>query len=160
MLRLVLAAFHLLALGIGLGAIWARARALDRAAQGTALTPDRLRPVFGADNWFGVAAVLWLGTGLWRALAGTEKAPAYYAHNVVFQMKMALFVIVLLLELWPMMTLIRWRGVVRRGETPTDNPRTAARLARVSYTEVALLVLMVFAAVSMARGYGAQGQVL
>jgi putative membrane protein len=156
MLRLLLAVLHLLALGIGLGAVWARARALDSAAR-TALAPDRLRAAFAADNWWGIAAVLWVGTGLWRALAGTEKAPAYYAHNVVFWMKMALFVTVLLLEIWPMVTLIRWRAAIRRGETPAANPRTAAYLARISYAEAALVVLIVIAAVSMARGYGARG---
>ncbi len=97
MLRLVLAAAHLIALGIGLGSVWARARALRAAARDGAagaalaagdltpggLSPERLRPAFEADNWWGVAAVLWLGTGLWRALAGTEKTPSYYAHNVV-----------------------------------------------------------------------------
>jgi putative membrane protein len=156
MLRLALAAVHLLALGIGLGAIWSRARALDGAAR-TALTADHLRPAFTADNWWGLAALLWLATGLWRALAGTEKAPAYYANNALFRLKMALFVAVLLLEIWPMVTLIRWRRVIGRGETPADNPRIAAQLARISYAEAALIVLIVCAAVSMARGYGARG---
>jgi putative membrane protein len=112
--------------------------------------------VFVADNWWGIAALLWLVTGLWRALAGTEKTPAYYVHNVVFWMKMGLFVAVLLLELRPMVTLIRWRAVIRRGATPSDNS-TAASLAKISYAEAALVVLIVIAAVSMARGYGARG---
>jgi putative membrane protein len=155
-LRILLAALHLLALGIGLGAVWARGRALDSAAR-SALTPDRLRPAFAADNWWGLAALLWLVTGLWRALAGTEKTPTYYAHNDVFWLKMVLFVTVLLLEIRPMVTLIRWRAVVRRGATPPDNPRTAASLAKISYAEAALVVLIVIAAVSMARGYGARG---
>jgi putative membrane protein len=155
-LRLLLAALHLLALGIGLGAVWARGRALDSAAR-AALTPDRLRPAFVADNWWGVAAILWLVTGLWRALAGTEKAPAYYAHNVVFWVKMALFITVLLLEIRPMVTLIRWRALIGRGATPADNSRTAASLAKISYAEAALVVFIVIAAVSMARGYGARG---
>lgn len=158
MLRLLLAAAHLLALGLGLGGVWARARALGgaaRAAEG--LTATRLRPAFEADNWWGVAAGLWLVTGLWRAIGGTEKTPSYYAHNVAFWDKMGLFATLLLLEAWPMVILIRWRVAVRRGVPPPGGPRTAARLARVSEVEVALLVLIVLAAVAMARGYGARG---
>ncbi len=176
MLRLALAAAHLLALGIGLGSVWVRARALRGAAQdaGTraalgpsgpspdspspdGLTPGSLRPAFVADNWWGVAAGLWLATGLWRAIGGTEKTPSYYAQNVVFWAKMGLFATLLLLEAWPMVTLIRWRIAVGRGVLPPGGPRTAARLARVSEVEVVLVVLIVLAAVAMARGYGARG---
>lgn len=125
MLRLLLAAAHLLALGIGLGSVWARARALDRAAR-AALTPTSLCPVFEADNWWGVAAVLWLVTGLWRALGGAEKAPSYYEHNTVFWAKMGLFAVLLLIESWPMVTLIRWRAALGRGTQPPGSARTAA----------------------------------
>ena len=67
--RWLLAAFHLLALGVGLGAVWARGRALRGALD----TPS-LRRVFYADTWWGVAAFLWIGTGVLRGtvtFAGT-----------------------------------------------------------------------------------------
>ena len=77
-LHWVLAALHLLALGIGLGAVWARGQNLR-----SALTPEDLRRVFRADNLWGLAAVLWISTGLWRLLAGVEKTTGYYLHNHV-----------------------------------------------------------------------------
>src|SRR5205823_4007875 len=93
MLRLFLAAMHLIALGIGLGAVWQRATALsgplDRAAMVRA---------FRADTWWGIAAALWIATGLWRLLAGTEKGSSYYMHNQFFFAKMSFLVIILLLE--------------------------------------------------------------
>src|SRR5919206_2160505 len=100
MLRLTLAWLHLLALGVGLGAVWARARSLRGPLDAAAL-----RRAFVADAWWGVAAGLWLATGLWRLLAGTEKATGYYLTNHVFFAKMGMFVLVLLLEVWPMATL-------------------------------------------------------
>jgi putative membrane protein len=153
MLRLILAAMHLIALGIGLGAVWQRATALngplDRAAMVRA---------FRADTWWGIAAALWIATGLWRLLAGTEKATTYYMHNDVFFTKMAFLVIILLLEAGPMITLIRWRQIAGRGTSAWNpNPAEARRIARVSYIEAALVVAMVFAAVAMARGYGERG---
>ena len=63
MLRWLIATLHLLALPLGLGAVWARSRALRGA-----LSVDGLRRVFVADNLWGVAAVLWIGTGLLRAV--------------------------------------------------------------------------------------------
>jgi len=154
MLRIALAVLHLLALGIGLGAIYARARALHRV--GTA--PDALGRAFVADSWWGIAALLWISTGLWRAIAGTEKSPGYYWSNHVFYAKMGLLVLVLLLELWPMITLIRWRAAARRqtlGPSETLAP-TGRLLARVSDVQTLLVVGMVAAAVLMARGYGAR----
>lgn len=159
MLRLSLAVLHLLALGIGMGAVYGRARAL--ALVGTA--PDALRRAAIADAWWGVAALLWVSTGLWRALAGTEKVSGYYWSNHVFYAKMGLFVAVGLLEVWPMLTMMRWRrGLGADGGAAlvagdAGLARTARRVARVSDVQLLLLVGIVVAAVMMARGYGARG---
>ena len=149
MLRSLLAAVHLLALGIGLGAVWARGRALREP-----LDAQGFRRVFEADAWWGVAAILWLVTGLWRLLAGTEKATAYYMVNHLFWGKMVLFVLILALELAPMIALIRWRRMVTAGQAP-DASR-AAGYARTSFIEAFLVALMVLVATAMARGYGAR----
>src|SRR5205085_3424699 len=90
--------------GIGLGAVLSRARAL-----GGALDAGALRRAFAADSWWGAAALLWISTGLWRLVAGTEKDTAYYMQNHAFFAKMGALGILLLLEIWPMVTLIRWR---------------------------------------------------
>ena len=160
MLRITLAALHLLALGIGLGAVYARARALHRlsAAAGDAERDATLRGVFAADAWWGIAALIWISTGLWRVLAGTEKATGYYWSNHVFYAKMGFLVVVLLLEVWPMTTLIRWRSAAARQALPPAGAVAAAgrRLARVSDVQTLLVVAMVVAAVLMARGFGAR----
>ena len=148
MLRLTLALLHLVALGTGLGAIWGRARAL-----GGALDAGALRRAFAADSWWGASAALWISTGLWRLFAGTEKDTGYYLQNHVFFTKMAALVLILVLEIWPMVTLIRWRiGAARSSARP--NVPAARRIAAISYIQAALLVLMVAMAVAMARGYG------
>lgn len=148
--RWLFAAFHLLALGVGLGAVWARARALKGP-----LDTLGLRRVFYADNLWGLAAGLWIGTGLVRAFGGLEKGSMYYLHNHVFWTKMALLALILVLEVTPMLALIRWRALVRRGE-PVDT-RPAGRLASISYVQAGLVALMVLAATAMARGFGARG---
>lgn len=154
MLRIALAGFHLLALGVGLGAVWVRARSL-RAVP----TLDSLRSALSADAAWGIAAALWIGTGLWRVLGATEKSTTYYMHNHLFFTKMALLAIVLVLEAWPMVTLNRWRRAIARGEAPplpSVAPK-ALRIGVISYVEAAIVVLMMFIAVAMARGLGVRG---
>src|SRR5690242_18037165 len=119
-LRWLFATVHLLTLPLGLGAIWARSRALHRVR-----SPADLRAVFVADNFWGLAAGLWIGTGLVRAFGGLEKGTAYYLHDRVFYVKMGLLVVVLLLEIWPMTTLIRWRVSLRRGRPIVTTPAPA-----------------------------------
>ena len=147
LIRWLLAATHLLGLGIGLGSAWARGLALRGQ-----LDPAGLRRVFYADNWWGVSAIVLIGTGLVRAFAGFEKGSTYYLHNHLFWTKMALLGLILLLEIRPMVTLIRWRMQVGRGEQP--DTRSASRFAATSTLQAVLLVLMVLAATGMARGWG------
>jgi putative membrane protein len=100
----------------------------------------------------GIAALLWISTGLARAFAGLEKGSAYYLANEAFWLKMGLRALVLIMEIWPMVTLIRWRIQLSRGETlDTSN---AGRFARISALQAVLVVAMVFAATAMARGLG------
>jgi putative membrane protein len=148
MTRWLLAAFHLMALGIGLGAVVARAYAL----QGP-MDSSGIRRVLTADNWWGVAALLWLVTGLMRLLGGAEKPTTYYLSNHLFWTKMGLFAFILLLELSPMILFIRWRTTLARGGSP--DTRSARRFAGVSWIEAGLVALMVFVATALARGYGA-----
>ena len=93
-IRWLLAALHLLALGIGLGSVWARARAFRGP-----LDTVGLRRAFYADAWWGIAAVVWIATGLARAFGGMEKGAAYYLHNHIFWAKMALLILILVLWL-------------------------------------------------------------
>jgi putative membrane protein len=146
-LRWMLAAFHLLTLGIGLAAVWVRGRSLLAV-----LDRGGLVRVFRADAVWGVAAVLWIGTGLWRLLGGLEKPTDYYLHNVAFATKMAMLVVILLLEIQPMVTLMRWRRRVAAGSAP--DTRSAPWLAKISLVQAGIVVLMVFAATAMARGIG------
>src|SRR5580765_8431718 len=148
MQRWLLAAVHLLALGIGLGSVWARARLLGAST----LDGPTLRRALAADAWWGVAALLWVASGLWRLLASTEKPTAYYVGNHVFWTKMALFGAILVLESRPIVTLGVWRRQLARGETPDLS--TAPGMARTSYMQAVLVILMVLAATAMARGLG------
>ena len=152
MLRVTLAVLHLLALGIGLGAVVNRGLALLEAP-----TEGSMRRIFRDDALWGIAAGIWIGSGLWRLLAGTDKATSYYLSNHVFYAKMGFLALILALEIWPMITLIRWRMARGRGRPVEEvaSPVVAQRMATISFLEAALVACMVIAAVLMARAYGA-----
>jgi putative membrane protein len=153
MLRITLAVLHLLALAIGFAAVITRGQALKESP-----TLDSLHRAFVADTRWGIAFGLWVVTGVWRLLAGTEKATGYYLANHAFYAKMGFLFVILALEIWPMITLIRWRAARKPGRSAEEiAPREAARrIATISFVQAVLVLCMVTAAVMMARGYGAR----
>lgn len=98
----------------------------------------------------GAAFGLWVITGLARASGPIAKDAGYHLHNGFFLAKMGLLALILVLEIAPMVTLIRWRMQLKRGGKIDPSP--AGGLARISDLQVLLVVLMVFAASAMARG--------
>ncbi len=145
--RWLAATLHLLALGIGLAAIFARARAL----RGT-LDPPGIRRVLAADTWWGIAALLWISTGLLRAFTGLEKGALYYMQTPLFHAKLGLVVLVLLLEIAPMAAFFGWRIRLRRGEIP-DVSR-ARMFAVLSDIQTLLVLATLGLATAIARGMG------
>lgn len=141
-----LAAIHLLAFALGFWAVLTRGTASGRLATGS----GDVRRVLLADNLWGIAALILLVTGGMRAFGGFEKGTDYYLHQPLFHLKMTLFVLILLLELAPMITLVKWRIASARGKA-LDTGR-AKLFARISHVEALLLMLMVIAASGMARG--------
>jgi len=146
-LSAIVSALHVLALALGLPSVFLRGRALKGRLDG-----DGLRRLFAADTVWGIAATLWLVTGLLRAFGGLEKGAAFYLASRLFWLKMALFVVVVLLEIRPMVTLMRWRAVVRGGGTPDTSGARA--LYTLNHVELTLVVVIVFVASFMARGFG------
>ncbi|MCL6701261.1 DUF2214 family protein [Pseudomonas sp. T1.Ur] len=141
-----LAAIHLLAFALGFWAVLTRGTALRRFAGGA----DVVRNVLVADNVWGLSALVLLVTGGMRAFGGYEKGADYYLHQPLFHLKMTLFVVILLLEIAPMIALIKWR--IALGKGGAIDPSRAGRFARISHLEALLLILMVIAATGMARG--------
>lgn len=155
MLRVTLAALHLFALSFGPASVYVRGRSLSERP----LTIAAVGRAFVADSWWGAAAGVWIATGLWRLLAGTEKTTGYYLGNRIFMAKMSILIVILVLEIRPMITLVRWRKALKKSaETWSPDERAAAWITRTSYIQVALVLAMVVAAVLMARGYGFGGQ--
>ena len=144
-LRYIVATLHILTFGLGFYSCWARASALRKLKD-----ESGVKDVLFADGLWGLAAFLWLFTGLWRAFGGLEKGSEYYLANTAFLVKMGLFATVFALELRPMITFIKWRARLR-SKQPIDLS-VAPSLARISFIELILLIPIVSMATAMARG--------
>lgn len=144
-----LAATHLLAFAMALSGVLARGKALRSL---TNTEPSAVRRVLIADNIWGISALVLLITGGMRAFGGYEKGAEYYLHQPLFHLKMTLLVFILLLEIAPMVRLIKWRIALARS-THLDMHQ-ATLFARISHAQALLIVLMMIAASGMARGVG------
>lgn len=140
--------FHLFALAIGLPSVIMRGKALKDLQT----DPSALQRVFFADNLWGIAAILWIATGLFRAFGPFEKGSGFYLHSGTFLIKMGIFAVLFSLELWPMITFIRWRIAQAKGR-PINTSR-AGLFFKFNTAEIVLTIAMPFFASMMARGIG------
>lgn len=148
-LQWILATVHLLALGIGLGAIFARAQSL-RSLE----IENAARRVLLADGFWGGAMFLWISTGFLRAFGGFEKGTDYYIDNSMFWMKMSILGLILVLEIRPIIQFTKWRSSLRNGQEVDKS--SAPQIATISYIQLVLTIMMVFSAAGMARGMGVE----
>ena len=104
------------------------------------------------DVLFFAGALGALGTGLARLFWYT-KGLAFYLPNPAFHTKMALYVVIAVLSIWPTLRFIRWKRALSQGGPPPAE--TEVRFVRrIIHIELALLALMPLMAVLMARGTG------
>lgn len=111
------------------------------------------RTILRMDAIYGAAAVVLLVVGFLRVFY-TEKVPAYYFHNGAFIGKIALFVLVGLLSIYPTVQFLKWRKAVRHNQAPAVDHAVRGKIRMILHLELALLLVIILLAVMMARGVG------
>ncbi len=141
----ILSTIHMLGLGLAFLGLFQRIRACYEM---------RTKRIFAADNIWGISAILLVGSGLMRAFLPYEKGSAFYLQNFSFYMKMGFFLIIFVLEIFPMIILIRWRIITIKGkplETKHLN-RYIPVIRNISFLQAILLIGLILSASLMARG--------
>ena len=105
------------------------------------------------DAWYGAVAAVVVAVGVARVFLGA-KGPDYYAANMLFWTKMALFAGVGAVSVWPTLRYLVWRRAVRNHEHYKPTRAEIAGVRRALWIETALFALIPVAAAGMARGYG------
>jgi putative membrane protein len=140
----LLSAVHMLTLALGVWGVVERGRALAGP-----LDNAGWKRLLAADNAWGVAAFLWITSGLARVFFG-GKEPSFYWRNGFFWIKLTLFTMVFVLELKPMITFIRVRSARSKGVALPSFSIDAYR--RINALELVLVAAIVFVAAFMTRG--------
>lgn len=143
----ILAYLHYLALGLGFIGVFSRGRAIKSIVTGT--TKDT-KELFLADNIWGIAALLWIVTGLMRVFGPYEKGPSFYMHSHWFYLKMALFLAVFLLEVYPMLTFIKWRRIKK--QISAEDFFVLRKIRTTNHIQALIIFLIPLIATIMARG--------
>jgi putative membrane protein len=120
------------------------------------LTTPAARTIVRMDAAYGVAAAVLLAAGLLRVLY-TEKGAAYYFASGTFIAKLALFIVVGLLSIYPTIKFLGWRAPLRAGHTPVFEPAARKTVRMLVHVELTLLVVILLLAPMMARGIGYLG---
>lgn len=116
------------------------------------LTATQVRLLPRLDVVFFLAALGALATGLLR-LFFYAKGLGFYLPNPFFIAKMALYLVIALLSVYPTLRFIGWRrALIASGALPHAEEVTAVR--RMVHLELGLFALMPLMAVLMARGIG------
>jgi putative membrane protein len=117
------------------------------------LTTRNARVILFADAGLGLSAVTVLIAGVLRVLY-FEKGANYYLHSAPFIAKVSLFVIAVLLSIYPTVEFVSWRKVVKEGRVPLVDSRKLRTIRRLIHYELAAVLLLILCAAMMAKGVG------
>ena len=117
------------------------------------LDATAVRVLARVDIWFFGSAIAALATGFLRLVWGA-KGPDFYLASWPIYVKVALFLAVGIISVWPTLRFIQWKRMFERDpawKVPDDERRLVRRLIMV---EVHLAALIPLVAVIMSRGLG------
>jgi len=104
------------------------------------LTVASARSVLRIDAVYGISATVLLVVGLLRVFY-TEKGAGYYFASGTFLAKLALFIVVGLLSIYPTLKFLSWRKALREQRVPVLEPATRRTVRMLIHVELTLLVV-------------------
>ena len=108
------------------------------------------------DRWYGIFAAMLLAVGLLRVYY-FEKGSAFYFSNAFFNLKLALFLVLGLISIYPTVRFIAWRRSTKLEQAPVVQPGEFRALLAILRLEMALLLAIALCASLMARGIALRG---
>ena len=120
--------------------------------------PDRVqvRLLGTVDLGYFLALIGSLATGLARVLFFGQDT-AYYLANRLFWIKIALFIAIGLLALFPTLQFIRWNREARTAPVFAPLTRELERVRASLALQLGLMLLLPLISILVARGYGLPG---
>jgi putative membrane protein len=121
------------------------------------LTVAQARKLQRVDSVFGVSAGVLLVVGLLRVVY-FEKGAGYYFSDAFFLTKFVAFVLAGVISIYPTVLFLSWSKALKQGVAP-EMPAAQVRRARTCLMwELMAIVVILFCAPFMARGFGYFGR--
>ena len=117
------------------------------------LSATFVRTLQRIDLYYLYAAIALILTGVGRIFA-SPKGWVFYRDNPIFWTKMALFVTLGVLSIWPTMHYLSWRKNASPDGSVNVEPQTFARIRRFLIAEMIVLFAIPLCAALMSRGIG------
>jgi len=111
------------------------------------------RRIQRCDLWYGIFAVAVLIVGFLRVFH-FEKGREFYLASPFFQAKLALFVLVGLLSIYPTIRFLKWSPQTRKGQAPSVSGLEYRRIMLCLRAELVLLLGVALCASLMSRAVG------
>ncbi|NJN80773.1 MAG: DUF2214 family protein [Anaerolineales bacterium] len=118
------------------------------------LTVDEARRILNVDSAYGISAGVLVVVGLLRVFF-FEKGSAFYLNSTTYWIKMALFIIVGLLSVYPTIRFLKWRAALNEDKAPEIAEDEFKKIRFLIHLELVGILLILFVAPLMARGIGA-----
>ena len=109
------------------------------------------RRIQQADRWYGIFAMLLIAAGFVRVFY-FEKGADFYFGNSFFKLKLALFLILGLISIYPTIKFIGWRRETRQQLPPVVSEAEFGLLSKLLSLELIVLAGVALCASLMARG--------
>ena len=148
MISALFAFLHFLAVFGIFAAVFLQWRTMSRTP-----TFAEARRIQASDRVYGMLAIVVLVVGFLRVYH-FEKGKAFYASNPFFQAKLALFLGVGLLSIYPTIRFLKWRAQTKQGLAPVLAANEYKSIMTVLRIELLLLLATALCASLMARGVG------
>ena len=117
------------------------------------LTVVEARRLQRVDGVFGLAAGVLLVVGLLRVFF-FEKGAGYYFTNAFFLTKLSAFVIAALISIYPTVVFLSWSKALKQGVAPDISADKVRKTRMCLMWELTAIVVILFCAPLMARGFG------
>ena len=121
------------------------------------LSVAQARKLQRVDSVFGLAAGVLLVVGLLR-VAYFEKGAGYYFADAFFLTKFVAFVLAGLISIYPTVLFLSWSKALKQGVAPEMSAAQVRRARMCLMWELTAIVVILFCAPFMARGFGYFGR--
>jgi putative membrane protein len=121
------------------------------------LTVTQARKLQRVDSVFGVSAGVLLVVGLLRVVY-FEKGAGYYFSDAFFLTKFVAFVLAGVISIYPTVLFLSWSKALKQGVAPEMSAAQMRRARMCLMWELTAIVVILFGAPFMARGFGYFGR--